>query len=121
MNYEKMSEKLQMILMRSVEISRGYSHSTVDTIHLLQAIFEDDVLNGLYQRLSLDKQKALSMIQNEMAHIAVSSGANPQLSNEAAQSFAKAEQWSESVQETYLIVASVWIALMCNKSYISKQ
>ena len=121
MNYEKMSEKLQMILMRSVEISRGYSHSTVDTIHLLQAIFEDDVLNGLYQRLSLDKQKALSMIQNEMAHIAVSSGANPQLSNEAAQSFAKAEQWSESVQETYLSVASVWIALMFNKSYISKQ
>ena len=52
MNYEKMSEKLQMILMRSVEISRSYSHSTVDTIHLLQAIFEDDVLkrDGSYCR-----------------------------------------------------------------------
>lgn len=121
MNYEKMSEKLQKILMRSMEISQGHSHSTVDTIHLLQAIFEDEVLDGLYQRLQLDKEQALSMIQDEMAHIAVTSNANPQLSNEAAQSFAKAEKWSESIQEGYLSVASVWIALMFNKSYISKQ
>lgn len=121
MNYEKMSEKLQKLLMRGVEISQKNSHSTVDTIHLLQAIFEDDVLDGLYQRLALDKQQALSMIQGEMAHVAVSSSANPQLSNEAAQSFAKAEKWSESVNEGYLSTAAVWIALMFNKSYISKQ
>ncbi len=121
MNYEKMSEKLQKLLMRGVEISQKHSHSTVDTIHLLQAIFEDDVLDGLYQRLALDKQQALSMIQGEMAHVAVSSSANPQLSNEAAQSFAKAEKWSESVNEGYLSTAAVWIALMFNKSYISKQ
>lgn len=121
MNYEKMSEKLQKILMRGVEISKQYSHSTLDTIHLLQAIFEDDVLDGLYQRLQIDKQKALTMIQGEMAHIAVSSNPNPQISSTVAESIANAEKWSESINETYLSVASVWIALMFNKSYISKQ
>lgn len=53
--------------------------------------------------------------------MATSSNVNPQLSNEVAQSFSRAEQWSAGIQETYLSVASVWIALMFNKSYISKQ
>ena len=46
---------------------------------------------------------------------------NPQFSNEVAKSFDKAQQWSDSVQESYLSVASVFIALLFNKSYISKQ
>ena len=40
MNYEKMSEKLQQILMRAVEICKSYGHASVDTIQLLKAIFE---------------------------------------------------------------------------------
>ena len=31
MNYEKMSEKLQQILMRAVEICKSYGHASVDT------------------------------------------------------------------------------------------
>ena len=38
MNYEKMSEKLQQILMRAVEICKSYGHASVDTIQLLKAI-----------------------------------------------------------------------------------
>ena len=88
---------------------------------MLKAIFEHDVLDGLFKRLNIDKTRALSIIDQEMNRVATSSNVNPQLSNEVAQAFSKAEQWSASVQETYLSVASVWIALMFNKSYISKQ
>ena len=61
------------------------------------------------------------MIDDEMSRVARSSNVNPQFSNEVAKSFDKAQQWSDSVQESYLSVASVFIALLFNKSYISKQ
>lgn len=121
MNFDKMSEKLQEIIMQAVEICKSYQHTTVDTIQMLKAIFEHDVLDGLFKRLNIDKTRALSIIDQEMNRVATSSNVNPQLSNEVAQAFSKAEQWSASVQETYLSVASVWIALMFNRSYISKQ
>ncbi|WP_416328894.1 ATP-dependent Clp protease ATP-binding subunit [[Clostridium] innocuum] len=121
MNFDKMSEKLQEIIMQAVEICKSYQHTTVDTIQMLKAIFEHDVLDGLFKRLNIDKTRALMLIDQEMNRVATSSNVNPQLSNEVAQSFSKAEQWSAGIQETYLSVASVWIALMFNKSYISKQ
>lgn len=121
MNFDKMSEKLQEIIMQAVEICKSYQHTTVDTIQMLKAIFEHDVLDGLFKRLNIDKTRALTLIDQEMNRVATSSNVNPQLSNEVAQSFSKAEQWSAGIQETYLSVASVWIALMFNKSNISKQ
>ena len=121
MNFDKMSEKLQQIIMQAVEICKSYQHTTVDTIQMLKAIFEHDVLDGLFKRLNIDKTRALTLIDQEMNRVATSSNVNPQLSNEVAQSFSRAEQWSAGIQETYLSVASVWIALMFNKSYISKQ
>lgn len=121
MNFEKMSEKLQEVIMQAVEICKSYQHTTIDTIQMLKAIFENEVLDGLFKRLNIDKARALSMIDAEMNRVASSSNANPQFSNEVAQSFNKAEQWSASVQESYLSVASVFIALLFNKSYISKQ
>ena len=121
MNYEKMSEKLQQILMRAVEICKSYGHANVDTIQLLKAIFEDEVLDGLFKRLNIDKREALALIDEEMNRIARASNTNPQLTQEVARSFDEAEKWAAQHEETYLSVASVWIALMFNRSYISKQ
>ena len=121
MNYEKMSEKLQQILMRAVEICKSYGHASVDTIQLLKAIFEDDVLDGLFKRLNVDKREALALIDDEMNRIARASNTNPQLTQEVVRSFDEAEKWAAQHEETYLSVASVWIALMFNRSYISKQ
>ena len=121
MNYEKMSEKLQQILMRAVEICKSYGHANVDTIQLLKAIFEDEVLDGLFKRLNIGKREALALIDEEMNRIARASNTNPQLTQEVARSFDEAEKWAAQHEETYLSVASVWIALMFNRSYISKQ
>ena len=121
MNYEKMSEKLQQILMRAVEICKSYGHASVDTIQLLKAIFEDEVLDGLFKRLNVDKREALALIDDEMNRIARASNTNPQLTQEVVRSFDEAEKWAAQHEETYLSVASVWIALMFNRSYISKQ
>ncbi|MGX8834898.1 ATP-dependent Clp protease ATP-binding subunit [Amedibacillus sp. YH-ame6] len=121
MNFEKMSEKLQEVIMHAVEICKSYQHATIDTIQMVKAILENDVLDGLCKRLQIDKGKALELIDQEMERVASATNVNPQFSSEVMQSFQKATQWSESVHESYLSVASVFIALLFNKSYISKQ
>ena len=120
-NFEQMSERLQKILMESVNLAKSYQHASVDTIDVLEAIFKDDVLDGLYDRLQVDKNKALQIIAQENSRIAKSSTANFNFSNEVQQSMEKASQWAAQHDETYLSVASLWIALMFNRSYVSKQ
>ncbi len=121
MNFETMSENLQRIIMNAINQAKANQHTNVDTIDMLEQIFKEDILNGLFEKVGVDKQKALSIIAEENKRVAKGNVANLNLSNEVAKSFDKAEQWASQHGETYLSVASVWIALMFNNSYISKR
>ena len=119
MNFEMMSEALQKAIMRAVELAKDYRHPTIDTPHMLKALFESETLSGLFQRLQIDPNKALTMIDEELKRIASSSQSNPNFSNEALKSFDQAAAWAKEQDETYLSCASVWIAFLFNRSYLS--
>lgn len=121
MNNDRISERLQTVLMNAVNSAQSRQHPSVDTIDVLEAIFKDDILNGLFERVNVDKQRALSIIEEENRHISRASSSQLNLSNEVQKSLEKAQQWAANHQETYLSVASVWLALMFNGSYISKR
>lgn len=121
MNNDKISERLQTVLMNAVNSAQSRQHPSVDTIDVLEAIFKDDILNGLFERVNVDKQRALSIIEEENRHISRASSSQLNLSNEVQKSLEKVQQWAANHQETYLSVASVWLALMFNGSYISKR
>lgn len=121
MEFEKMSENLQRIIMQAVNFAKEHKHASVDTIDVLHAIFEDDILNGLFDRLNVNKKTALQVIRDEEKNIVKSNSANVNLSNEVQKSIEKAAKWAAEHDETYLSVATLWIALMFNKSYISRK
>lgn len=121
MNNDRISERLQTVLMNAVNSAQSRQHPSVDTIDVLESIFKDDILNGLFERVNVDKQRALSIIEEENRHISRASSSQLNLSNEVQKSLEKAQQWAANHQETYLSVASVWLALMFNGSYISKR
>ena len=122
MNFEKMSESLQQSIMRAVNLCKERGYAVIDSIQLLRAILEDDVLDGLLKRVNMDKNKTLEMIENELSHVASTNAqVNPNFSSEVQKSFDQAQKWSDSIDESYLSSASVFIALLFNKSYISKQ
>ena len=82
MNFEKMSEKLQQVIMRAIELCKSDSYPNIDTIQMMKAIFEDDVLDGLFKRLNMDKKRAIEIVDLELSHVAKSSNVNPQFTNE---------------------------------------
>lgn len=121
MDYEHMSERLQKVLMDAANDAQSKQHPSVDTIDLLAAIFKDDILDGLFERVGIDKNRALEIIRDEEGHIASSPSQNLNFSTTVQSSLEKAEKWAKAHDETYLSVASVWLALMFNESYISKR
>lgn len=121
MNIDQMSESLQTIIMKAMEYTRQYHHAQIDSVHLLKAIFEHEVLDGLFQRTNIDKQKALTLIDDQLNRISSSNQENPSFSNEVLKSFEVAKRWSDEIEESYMSVASIFIALLFNKSYLSKQ
>ena len=121
MNIDQMSERLQKILMDAINLAKSNQHPSVDTVDMLETIFKDDVLDGLFERIGLDKGRALQMVQQESNRVAKSSTSNINLSNEVQKSFEDAQNWASQHDETYLSVASVFLALLFNRSYISKE
>ena len=121
MNFEMMSEALQKVIMNALQIAKERNHPVIDTVHLFKALFESDVLDGLYERLSVSKQKAQMIVEEELNRVASSSNSNPNFSNTVLKSFEQAQKWSESVDETYLSCAALWIALLFNGSYLSNE
>ena len=121
MNIEQMSERLQKILMDAINLAKSNQHPSVDTVDMLETIFKDDVLDGLFERIGLDKVRALQMVQQESNRVAKSLTSNINLSNEVQKSFEDAQNWASQHDETYLSVASVFLALLFNRSYISKE
>ena len=120
MNFETISERLQKIIMDAINIAKSREHANVDTIDMLEAIYKEDILDGLFDRVGVDKKRALQIIESENQHIAKGSAQNLNFSQEVNKSFDKAEKWARGHEETYLSVASIWLALMFNGSYISK-
>lgn len=117
----KMSENLQKILMNAVNDARANQHASVDTIDVLEAMFKSEILDGLFDRINVDKKLALTIIAEEEKKIAKSSSQNINLSNEVQKSIDKAAKWASQHDEIYLSVATLWIALMFNHSYISRR
>ncbi len=120
MNFEMMSEKLQKVLMDAIQLCSDRKHTTVDSVHILKILFEEDMLDGLYQRLQIQKKTALQSIDSALLQIATSTNTQPRFSKEVMDSYEQARKWSDAHEEAYLGCASIWIALLFNKSYISK-
>lgn len=120
MNNENISESLQEVIIQASELASDKHHTSVDTIHLLSVIFKHEVLKGLFSKLNIDTHNAISIIDNEMQHIAQSFNDNITFSSIVQKSLSEASKWSTEINESYISVASVWIALIFNKSYISK-
>ncbi len=82
MDFEKMSENLQKILMNAVNDAKANQHASVDTIDVLEAMFKSEILDGLFDRVDVDKKLALTIIADEEKKIVKSSSQNINLSNE---------------------------------------
>ena len=56
MNPDILTEKLQEILQRAITVAQENHHSEVTSAHIISAMCEDDILDGIFERVHVDKQ-----------------------------------------------------------------
>jgi len=122
MSFDQFTEKLQSILMKSVQLAQTYRHAEVSTVHVLKEMLEDDVVDGLLKRINVSKTEMTEIVDAGLLRIAVQSeSTQPTLSRELNQSILDAQSEGHKQNETYLGAATLFISLLFNTNAVSKQ
>lgn len=122
MSFDQFTEKLQSILMKSVQLAQTYRHAEVSTVHVLKEMLEDDVVDGLLKRINVSKTEMTEIVDAGLLRIAVQSeSTQPTLSRELNQSIVDAQSEGHKQNETYLGAATLFISLLFNTNAVSKQ
>jgi len=122
MNVDQMSEKLQKILQEAIQLAVTERHPEITTVHMLKAIFEDDISDGIWQELNINKEALIEIVNDHLGKIAiVSNYQQPTLSHDVNKSFIDAQVWSKQQGDSYLSTTAVMIALLFNNSMVSKE
>ena len=122
MDFDKLSEKLQAIVIRANEIAMGHKNAEITSVHLYKAIFADDTIDGLIEKLKMDKHEMAILADAYLERISqVSYTEQPTMNRDVSNAFMDADAWAKEHDESYLTVATLFIFLLFNKSTISQE
>ncbi|MCI6272850.1 MAG: AAA family ATPase [Erysipelotrichaceae bacterium] len=122
MDIEKMTERLSNIIVEALKLCKDLKNSELSTEHIFKAMINDDGLDGLWDRLNVDKYKILDIVNKHINKLTISSGdSNPALSFYVNKGYEKALEWSKKHDETYLSSTAFLIGLLKNNSSISEE
>ncbi|MEG0169825.1 ATP-dependent Clp protease ATP-binding subunit [Anaerorhabdus sp.] len=121
MNIEKMTERLQRVLMQAANLSQEMKNSEIATEHILHELLLDDGLDGLWKRLEVNKEPLLTLVNQYMERLPkVDQVSQPMMSRYVASGYNQALAWSQKQDETYMSTVAFLIGMLFNGSEVSK-
>ena len=105
MNPEKFSDAMENIWNRAITLARDSHHSELKTEHFLDAILEDNMADGIWERLGLDKSRLLTFVQEYLKKIPTVSG-NNELSADryVNEAFTRTDEYMQKAGDEYVTV-----------------
>ena len=120
MNPEKMSERLQLIMNRAVQIVTENQNSSVEIPHMVLAILEDDVSDAFLRKANINTNRLISISSQAISKLSKSnSNVMPQMSRDVYDALAKAEKWAFDLGDSFLAVTPVLIELLQSNNAVS--
>lgn len=117
MNIEQMTEQLQHIILTALSKAQENHHSELSVEHILQAMFEDDSLDGIWSRLNMDKETCLTLIQHYMDKLpSTSSNRQPDVSNDVITGYSKGMDFMKEQGDQYMSTGAFLVGLAQTKS-----
>ena len=122
MSMNQFTDKLQALFQEAVQQAYARSHPEVGCGHVLLAMSEDGVLDGVYQRLSVDKKRLNELLEAHLNSLAsVSTPTQPTLSRELNQAILDGLNAVRKAKGTYLGALELFKLILTNKSLLSQQ
>ena len=110
MNIEQMTEQLQNIIMLAVTSARERMNSEIAAEHILHAMAEDDALDGIWQRINVDRDELVKVTEDAVNRLpSVSGNSEPTVSRELSQGYTNALQYMKQNGDTYMSTAALLV------------
>lgn len=122
MNPETMSERLQLIINRAVQIVTENKNASVEVPHMVLAILEEDVSDAFLLKANINTNRLISISSQAISKLSQSNASTmPQMSRDVYDALSKAEKWSFDLGDSFVAVTPVLIELMFTNAPVSKE
>ena len=112
MNPEIMTEILQLIINNAVTKAQEKHHSQITVEHVLCAMCEDDNLDGIFERINVQKSKFLTIVKRSLSNMASVDGANDlSIDRYLQQAYQYAMDYMKKLGDTYMSAADLLIGI----------
>ena len=123
MDIEKMTEQLQQIIMAALTKAQTSRNPELTAEHILQAMIEDNGLDGIWQRVNADKNELMAFAESYVNRLPSTndSTGQPLLSRYVTEAYTRALDYMKKKGDTYMSSAAYLIGLMNTNSEAVKQ
>ena len=119
MNANKMTQKTLEAMQSAQSLSTGYQNNAVEPVHILTALVQqpDGLIPQLLQRIGVSAQGFANAAEREVAALPHVTGSGRQagmvyISNETEQLYHQAEQIAQRMQDEYISVEHIFLAML---------
>lgn len=119
MKVGKLSEGYIEILNKASELAKDRNHPNIDVAHVLYQILSLEYIQGLFIIVGFDNKLFIKIVEEQLNKIATINHQNISLSNAMNQIILESENIAKKLDEEYISVASLFIAIVEGNSYLS--
>ena len=122
MNFNNFTIKSQEAVQQAVQLVTQNGQQAIEAVHLLKAVIMtgESITNFLFQKLGVNQQNVVKVVDAQIASLPKVSGGEPYLSGEANAILQKAIDYSSKMGDQYVSLEPIILALFTEKSTASQ-
>lgn len=122
MNFDKFTHKTQMAVQSAQELALSQQNSIIEPVHLLKGMMEvdQDVLPFIMDKAGVTYSMVENVVNRQLESLPKVEGAQLMASQQTAQTFVNAEKIAKSMNDEYVSIEVLFLALLDNKDVIGK-
>ena len=122
MNFNNFTIKSQEAVQQAVQLVTQNGQQAIEAVHLLKAVIMtgESITNFLFQKLGVNQQTVMKVVDAQIASLPKVSGGEPYLSGEANAILQKAIDYSSKMGDQYVSLEPIILALFTEKSTASQ-
>ncbi len=125
MNFNNFTIKSQEAVQQAVNLVQSKGQQAIEPEHLLAGVLKvgENVTNFLFQKLGINDQQVVTVLERQIASLPKVSGGEPYLSREANEVLQKAVELSKDLGDEYVSLEAIILAILnvkCTASTILK-
>lgn len=121
MNFNNFTIKSQEAVQQAVNLVQSQGQQAIEPEHLLAGLLKvgENVTNFIFQKLGMNGRQIATVVEKQIASLPKVSGGEPYLSRDANEVLQKAVEVSKSLNDEYVSLEALLLALLQVKSTVS--